>query len=151
MQRTLQLELEAIPILLASSVTEVKQPLNPTLYALSAKLMDSLQPHVQNQLEQLATWEGGRQPGMTALGSQRVTGTAWGCLAETASECQSKKVVATVWLVTGFPQRSLHPKEELPDQSLFSMKHWHTSFPREKISTQARKDSVLKKQKLLLS
>lgn len=29
MQRTLQLELEAIPILLASSVTEVKQPLNP--------------------------------------------------------------------------------------------------------------------------
>lgn len=28
-QRALQLELEVIPILLASSVTEVKQPLNP--------------------------------------------------------------------------------------------------------------------------
>lgn len=46
MQRTPQLELEAIPILLASSVTEVKQPLNPRLSMLYQQSWWTLYNHM---------------------------------------------------------------------------------------------------------
>lgn len=116
-----------------------------TLYTLSAKVMDSLQPHVQNQL--VATgYLRGRQ---AAWGdSSGFTESNWHCLwrlhcRELLHLHASQKVVASL-TVTGFPHRSLHPKAELPDQSLFSTKYWHPSSPREKTSVQARNYSVLK-------
>lgn len=87
-----------------------------TLYTSSAKLMDSLQPHVQNQL--VATgYLRGRQ---AAWGdSSGLTESNWHCLQRLS--CRkllhldaSQKVVASL-TVTGSPHRSLHPKAELPD------------------------------------